>query len=189
MHMNKQLEMCITELRLERKGVLGKKRRADEQEKLMTGEMRGFSATAHSALDEKEKLKGKERRLRHEWEIESAAHTATLTKLHEEDEWLGTSIAHLDGREEEAQQLAKGEEYVEARAQRSAAERRASRLGYLASQCLGMQREFDSLLAEAARNNRGEGDADYPGDAVAAIAAAAAAAPTPTAAAVDPLVG
>ena len=35
MHLNKQLEMCITELRIERKGVLGKKRRAEEQEKLM----------------------------------------------------------------------------------------------------------------------------------------------------------
>ena len=47
--------------------MLGKKRRADEQEKLMTGEMRGFGATAHAALDEKEKVKGKERRMRHEW--------------------------------------------------------------------------------------------------------------------------
>lgn len=142
MHMNKQLEMCITELRLERKGVLGKKRRADEQEKLMTGEMRGFGATAHAALDEKEKVKGKERRMRHEWDIESTLHAATMTKLHDEDEWLETSIAHLDGREEEAQQIAKGEDYVEARARRSAAERRASRLGYLASQCLGMQVEL-----------------------------------------------
>ena len=58
MHLNKQLEMCITELRIERKGVLGKKRRAEEQEKLMTSEMHGFSAAAHAALDEKEKLKG-----------------------------------------------------------------------------------------------------------------------------------
>ena len=64
----------------------------------MTSEMRGFSAAAHAALDEKEKLKGKERRLRHEWEVESSVHSSTMAKLNEEDEWLDASIAHLDGR-------------------------------------------------------------------------------------------
>ena len=63
-NVNKQLEKCITELRLERKNVLAKKRKADEKEKQMVAEMRGFSATAHSALDEKEKVNAKEKRLR-----------------------------------------------------------------------------------------------------------------------------
>ena len=38
------------------------RRAGEEKEKLMVQEMRGFSATAHSALDEKEKLVAKEKR-------------------------------------------------------------------------------------------------------------------------------
>ena len=85
---NKALENMINELRRERESQLKLVHQREERERAMALDMRGFAASAHAALDEKERVKGRVRRMRHEWKQERGTQEGEQMKLIAEQQEL-----------------------------------------------------------------------------------------------------
>uniref|UniRef100_A0A7S4HDR8 Uncharacterized protein n=1 Tax=Prymnesium polylepis TaxID=72548 RepID=A0A7S4HDR8_9EUKA len=79
---NAGLESTINELRLARQRHTMHNNACAAKEKTMAFDMHGFAAGAHAALDEKERLAGRLRRLRHEYKQEVAGTDQELEVIH-----------------------------------------------------------------------------------------------------------
>ena len=135
----------INELRHERMEQLGATRSSAAREAAMAADMRSFSSAAHSALDEKERIKSRLRRFRHEWKSEKATVEAEMDALVEADRELDRLISQGELDEETALQLSKRKEFQAMR--RATAEQQALtlRAGYLRSQLESIRDEFRRL--------------------------------------------
>jgi hypothetical protein len=70
---NAALARAINVLRRERREFLRQVKQGEERERVYAADMRGFSAAAHGALDDKERVASKLRRLQHEERVRGCA--------------------------------------------------------------------------------------------------------------------
>jgi hypothetical protein len=155
--LNGHLERQINELRRQRADQLQMVRAREAREQAMSVDMRAFAAAAHTALDEKERVKGRMRRLRYEWKVERGTQeTEQATLLHEEED-LEQRILQATAEEEAAVQDETRREALVMRANYRTGEARERRVGYLRNQLTALQMEFRKLGEVAGVAGRGTG--------------------------------
>ena len=123
----------------------------------MAVDMRGFAASAHAALDEKERIKGRVRRMRHEWKLERSTQETEQLTLERAQGDLEKLIEFAQEQEESAVQ---DDTRRECRLMRDAfarAEFRERRVGYLKAQSGALMSEFKRLGEVADVNNNKQG--------------------------------
>jgi len=148
-NVNKNLEIIINELRRERAEQLSMERAKTSREGLMTTDMRAYSSAAHSALDEKERIKSRLRRMRHEWRMEKGAAEAEAGALIVAEEELDRLISQMEADEEKWIQADKRREARHKRDVYALKDRLGLRSGFQQSQLAGLVGEF-KLLGEVA---------------------------------------
>lgn len=162
-NVNLALEKMINELRRERASQLELVRARTEREQSMTVDMRTFAATAHAALDEKERIKGRIRRMRHEWKGEKTTQESEKLTLARTEADLERQIEMAQAEEEMANQDTTRRECREMREESKTAEYRELRVGYLRAQSAALSNEFRKL-GEVAGVTRGTGGSDRGGE-------------------------
>ena len=141
-NVNTALETCINELRRERADQLRFLKDKNEREQTMAVDMRAFGSAAHSALDEKERIKSRLRRMRHEWRLEKSTAEAVIGDLVQTERELDALIAQAEADEENFEER---EKRAECRAMRDAYSIKASmtlKSGYLRAQVDAMANEL-----------------------------------------------
>ena len=142
---NAGLEKIINELRRERAQQQNTMRQRGEREGAMATDMRQFATTAHAALDEKERIKGRVRRLKHEWKLERAQQETEQMQLQRTLVDLEAAIETMQMEEETERQDATRLECREMREAYKVVEVRERRLGYLRAQSAALSNEFRKL--------------------------------------------
>ena len=142
---NRSLETIINELRRERADQLQHVKAREGREGAMAQDMRAFATAAHAALDEKERIKGRIRRLKHEWKGERTTQDTEAATLRAQEEDLDRIINHAAAEEERDLQQERRREAAQVRKQYKDAEFLERRQGYLRSQLVALKSEFRSL--------------------------------------------
>ena len=142
---NTGLETIINELRRERASQLSLVKTRADREHSMSVDMRSFAASAHGALDEKERIKSRVRRMRHEWKVERSTQETELATLERNQGDLEKQIETSQAEEMAAQQDLTRRHYREMREISKLRDYRERRLGYLRAQSLSLTNEFRKL--------------------------------------------
>ncbi|KAL1495651.1 hypothetical protein AB1Y20_016517 [Prymnesium parvum] len=144
-HINTGLMDTINALRRGRQYHATQNAACAVKEKTMAIDMHGFSASAHAALDEKERLAARLRRLRHEYKFE-------VTAAEMEADAVNQSLKEEQERQLEFEQNAvrdaewsRFQEYRAIRRHRAKQERFKVRLGYLSHQLATLREQFAQL--------------------------------------------
>ena len=154
MTLNRNLEKIINELRRERADQLQTVRSKEAREQSMSADMRSFASAAHTALDEKERIKGRMRRLRYEWKQERGTQEAEQATLQREEDELEHKIVQATAEEEAAVQDETRREALVMRESYRKMEYRERRLGYLRNQLAALQLEMRRLGEIAGASGR-----------------------------------
>uniref|UniRef100_A0A7S2ID08 Uncharacterized protein n=1 Tax=Haptolina brevifila TaxID=156173 RepID=A0A7S2ID08_9EUKA len=153
-HVNRNLEIIINELRRERAEQLALERAKEARETAMAADMRAYASAAHLALDEKERIKSRLRRMRHEWRVEkgSAEQEASVLQMACDD--LDKINTQMEDNEEVHSQADKRKEARLIRDRAAMRQRLELRAGYLSSQLNGLVGEFKFLGDVAGLNSK-----------------------------------
>ena len=111
----------------------------------MAVDMRAFAASAHTALDEKERIKGRMRRLRYEWKQERSAQEADLATLERTAMDMERLIEEAAAEEEKAIQNDTRQECAKLRDRYRKTEYNERRIGYLRNQLNALSNELRKL--------------------------------------------
>ena len=145
---NADLVSAIDELRRERSGWNANNNSFDAKEKTMAADMHGFASGAHSALDEKERVSTRLRRLRHEYSQEVSLHDVSYDEDSKLIDELRAKHAELEAEDERIDELQKRLEFQAMRKRRDTQVLRVARRACGASRCkAGMWRGISDLLS------------------------------------------
>mmetsp|Transcript_10862 Transcript_10862/g.28552 ORF Transcript_10862/g.28552 Transcript_10862/m.28552 type:complete len:363 (-) Transcript_10862:573-1661(-) len=142
---NAGLESTINELRLARQRHTMHNNACAAKEKTMAFDMHGFAAGAHAALDEKERLAGRLRRLRHEYKQEVAGTDQELEVIHHTLNELQERHAELIDAAEKDDEFIRRQECRAMRKRRDTQERFSVRMDYLHNQLATLREQFAQL--------------------------------------------
>jgi len=141
-NINTALEGAINKYRAERQDQKRFLLETDAREKQMDKDMRAFRAAAHSALDDKERVRGRLRRMRHEWKSETASAESDLQSLRTMEDELDKVIAIGEAAEEKDLQAFKRAESHQMRVAYAYTQKISLKAGYIRAQLEGNARQL-----------------------------------------------
>jgi len=142
---NAALVRAINVLRRDRREFLRQIKLGEERERVIAADMRSFSASAHGALDDKERAASKLRRLQHEEKAEAAEYARVFDDLGKAELNLDRQIAAWTASSASVEEESRRVRYVALQAGRSATIAREQRLAYLQAQLDGLRSECGQL--------------------------------------------
>ena len=141
-NINTALEGAINKYRAERQDQKRFLLDTDAREKQMDKDMRAFRAAAHSALDDKERVRGRLRRMRHEWKLETASAESDLQNLRTIETELDKMITIGEAAEEKDLQAFKRAESHQMRVAYAYTQKISLKAGYIRAQLEGIARQL-----------------------------------------------
>lgn len=141
-NINTALEGAINKYRAERQDQKRFLLDTDAREKQMDKDMRAFRAAAHSALDDKERVRGRLRRMRHEWKLETASAESDLQNLRTIETELDKMITIGEAAEEKDLQAFKRAESHQMRVAYAYTQKISLKAGYIRAQLEGNARQL-----------------------------------------------